>query len=283
VTDKRIDLTPHECQEVLLAKSGELAMATISLEFSSLITWDLDHLVNDVVNWLNDPTLSETSKVGTLSSPQFLGLIKSSVEETARTDFHRMIYAISLAYTQPTAPDRHYLSISELYQIGSVAGHKFLKRLDKQLKAQHLKNCSGDDLRSLFLVVIGTILAVGYTDPSISETASKNSAEFKAMQSFLCQILAHYVIYLGSQLKLCITSGADQFILQAAHTRWNKQGIFQWRTALDEGSEETLEQGLAQDFDLDDYNDCSQGLHPVNPSQYLFIYEEPLQEERLLV
>lgn len=212
-------------------------MTTISLDFASQVTWDLGALVNDIVDWLNDPMVSVTSKVGTLSSPQFLDLIKPSIKENTRINFQRMIYAISLAYTQPTAPDRDDLSIEELHQIGSVAGHGLLKELDERLKPQSLNDCSGDDLRALFLLVFGTILAVGYTKPEISsKPALEQQNQFKAMQYHLCQILAHYVIYLGSQLKLPIANGAEEFILKVAPARWHKEGFFQWRTPRDNES-----------------------------------------------
>jgi len=77
-------------------------MTTINLGFSSSITWDLEFLVDDMAGWLNKSTVSETSKVGILSSPRFLGLIQPFVEVNIMEQFHRMIYAISLAYTLPT-------------------------------------------------------------------------------------------------------------------------------------------------------------------------------------
>lgn len=52
--------------------------------------------------------------------------------------------------------------------------------------------------------------------------------------NFLCQILAHYVIYLGSQLKLRIDTTKEQFILQAAAARWHKEGNFDWLTTPDD-------------------------------------------------
>jgi len=218
-------------------KSKNLALTTISLDFASEVTWDLKALVNDVVNWLNDSMVSVTSKVGTLSSPQFLDLIKPSIKENTRINFQRMIYAISLAYTQPTAPERHHLSIEELNQIGSVAGHGLLKELDERLKPQSLNDCSGDELRALFLLVFGTILAVSYTNPGISSKPGPGQHnQFKATQYHLCQILAHYVIYLGSRLKLPIANGADEFILKAAPARWHKEGSFQWGTPQDNES-----------------------------------------------
>jgi len=50
------------------------------------------------------------------------------------------------------------------------------------------------------------------------------------MQNHLCQILAHYVVYIGSRLHLPIANDADRFILEAAPKRWHKEGIFRWLT-----------------------------------------------------
>ena len=136
-------------------------------------------MTEDVVDWLNDPMISDTSKVGTFSSPQFLELISPSVDKSTRTNFQRMIYAISLAYTQKGVTDSRPLSISELTQIGSIAGHEFLAFLDEKLKPQFLKNCSEADLHALFLLVMGTILAVGYIEPDT------NSSEFQKEVWFL--------------------------------------------------------------------------------------------------
>jgi hypothetical protein len=127
-----------------------------------------------------------------------------------------------------------------------------------------LKDCSGDELRSLFLLVVGTILAVGYTDLSEFSKDSQYGAQLKAMQSFLCQILAHYVIYLGSQLKHRIATGADQFILQAAPARWHKQGLFQWRTAPYEMSEPPPDVDLEQAFDFGNAVNFSHNLEALN-------------------
>jgi hypothetical protein len=51
------------------------------------------------------------------------------------------------------------------------------------------------------------------------------------MQDHLCQILAHYVVYLGSQLNLPIGGHVRQFILEAATSRWYKEGNFEWLNA----------------------------------------------------
>ena len=169
-----VDIPPSRQRGLMLEKAKDLASVKIILDFASKITWDLEVLVNDVVDWLNDLSVSYTSKVGTLSSHHFLELVKPSVGETISTDFQQMIYAVSLAYTQPTASGKDPLSISELLQVGSLAGHKFLKSLDKKLEAQSLNDCSRADLQALFLLVIGTILAIGYTEPAANKASSRN-------------------------------------------------------------------------------------------------------------
>jgi hypothetical protein len=83
--------------------------------------------------------------------------------------------------------------------------------------------------------------------------ATSHSSEFQAMQNHLCQILAHYVVYIGSRLHLPIANDADRFILEAAPKRWHKEGIFRWLTPSAHGQQH--ESFLPQDIDAD----CSGG------------------------
>jgi hypothetical protein len=187
---------------LVLAENKDLGLQKVSLDFASHVVWDLTALVNDIVDWLNNSEAAKTSKAGTLSSPQFFDLVQPVVEDDMRMNFQRMIYGISLAYTQLTGADREHLHIRDLLQTGSIAGHSLLKALDEKLKPQSLKRCSRDGLQALFLLVFGTILAVGYTQ--CRELPQEWQCQFKPMQDHLCQILAHYVVYLASQLKLTL-------------------------------------------------------------------------------
>jgi hypothetical protein len=51
------------------------------------------------------------------------------------------------------------------------------------------------------------------------------------MQNHLCQILAHYVVYIGTKLNLPIGNDTERFILEGAPRRWHKEGIFLWSNA----------------------------------------------------
>jgi hypothetical protein len=158
---------PHALGSVL-ENTGKLALRTITLNFRSQITWNLPALVLELVEWLNTPQLSTTSKVGLLSYPSFLDLVEPYVGAEISISFQRMLYAESLAYTQPTSDEKHHLSVPELQQIGAVAGHNVLTFLDLKLKSDSLRSASKHDLEAMFLLLVGTILAVGYSNPKMS-------------------------------------------------------------------------------------------------------------------
>ncbi|KAK0111712.1 hypothetical protein ONS95_002055 [Cadophora gregata] len=202
-------------------------LAAISLEFGAHVTWDLEALVGDIVEWLSNPTESQTSKVGTLSSPQFLNLVRNSVEDKGASQFQRMMYATSRAYTRYNGP---LLTAQELSKHGSVAGHHFLTYLDEKLKPTYLAKSTVNQLQILFLWVFGTILAVGYA--GLECATSEVRQTFSLMQNHLCQILAHYLIYIGSHLGLSLKSSMDRFILETALMRWHGEGRYEWKPSV---------------------------------------------------
>ncbi|RFU34233.1 hypothetical protein B7463_g2186, partial [Scytalidium lignicola] len=221
-----------EQRSSILTKSREFASTAVTLSFASDIKWSLSALVVDMVDWVNSPHTSTTSKVGTLSSPEFLETLKPYFEKDTLISFQHMLHAQSLAYTQSTSQGTHFFSILELQQIGGMAGHNFLKVLDRSLRCQSLASYSKEHLHALFLLIVGTILAVGYTKPfqKTGNDLSAHQTSFTAMQEFLNRILAHYMVFFSSKLDLGISGDCEQLILKAASARWNKLGSFLWVT-----------------------------------------------------
>jgi hypothetical protein len=58
------------------------------------------------------------------------------------------------------------------------------------------------------------------------------------MQEHLCRTLAHFVVLLGSKLGLPISADAERFILDAAHTRWQKEERFLWLPAVEDDEDD---------------------------------------------
>jgi hypothetical protein len=129
------------------------------------------------------------SQVGAMSSPKFEQLVKPFVGEGPSRDFRCMIYAISLARTQQNSIRNHQFTVAELQTIGSLAGERCLHFLEKKLTPQSLASLSKNELQALFLMVVGTILAIGYAQP-VAESIPFPSNQ---VGSFLngIQILAH--------------------------------------------------------------------------------------------
>jgi hypothetical protein len=156
-----------EIRQELSAKEKNIAFDTIALGFASMVTWNLDSLTSDVVQWLNDPSASRTSKVGVLSSPTFLNIVNScgfgDIEFGAV--FQKVMYTETLIYTNGHEWNRPSFTIEDLKMIGALSGQQWLKLLEKQLKPHILASRTKEQLQLLFLLVFGTILAVGYTGP----------------------------------------------------------------------------------------------------------------------
>lgn len=170
-------------------------MRSITLSFSSLVTWDLSSIVLELVEWLNNLHLSNTSKVRLLSSPNFLDLVEPYVGAQIGVSFQRMLYAESLAYTQPISEENYHLSVPELQRIGAIAGHTILLFLDWRHKPDSLRACSRETLEATFLLLAGTILAIRYTHPYLNNDnaidgvhsgSTGDSSLFSAMQDHLC-------------------------------------------------------------------------------------------------
>lgn len=73
------------------------------------------------------------------------------------------------------------------------------------------------------------------------------------MQQHLCRTLAHYAVYLAAKLGLPIQSSKEQFVLECAHSMWNKEGCFTWITREEEcgeGLEEEDPEGLFLEDDI---------------------------------
>ncbi|PMD33109.1 hypothetical protein L207DRAFT_639814 [Hyaloscypha variabilis F] len=230
-------LPPQEGRQEILGQQTVLRSTPVQLGFLDHLTWEIDPFTEECARWISDPDLNNICQVGVMSSLQFQTLIKASVGEAASNDFQSMIYAISLAHTQPKTGAKHMYTALELQGIGSLGGERLLSFLEKRLTAQSLGTLSKNELQVLFLMIVGTILAIGYAQPVTesppfppmeSDESSLKAPQtlYTAMQHHLCRTLAHYIIYLSSKLGLPIASTKEKFILEFAHSLWNKESQY---------------------------------------------------------
>jgi hypothetical protein len=171
-----------------------------------------------------------------------------------------MLLACTTAYNQDKSVETSQFSDGELQQITSVAGECVLVSLEKRLTPAELEKCTGslEYSQALFLILLGTILAVGYMEP-IQDTPNLANASvsaylpfyntfsliiqqhidptlsislYQSVQEHLCATLAHYMIYLGHKTTITFDPPTQEHLITKAHERWQAQGHFQWMTPV---------------------------------------------------
>jgi hypothetical protein len=166
-------------------KAKALFSASIELNFPLDFEWSLNSLSQHVSSWLVNPARSPTSKVGILCSTGFQRLIQAQVGLDLSHSFQQMLLACTTAYNQDKSVDTSQFSDEELRQITSLAGECVLASLERMLTPVALEKCKGslEYLQALFLILLGTILAVGYMQP-IQDTRNLANASVSAYLPF---------------------------------------------------------------------------------------------------
>ncbi|KAL6720480.1 hypothetical protein ACLMJK_002404 [Lecanora helva] len=137
--------------------------------------------------------------------------------------------------------------------IRSLAGCKVLELLEIALGRNNLSKCSLREMQALFLVLFGTILAVGYSKPKpmldchkLPKHCASSADTSVAAQRQLLRILSHHMIQLGERAGL-IDEGADRDqIIEESYCQWHAKACFQW----DETSMASVDELRAEEFDL---------------------------------
>jgi len=253
-------LPPQGKTEAVLGKAKDLISASIMLNFPLDFEWNLDSLSQHVSSWLGNPAKSPTSKVGILCSTGFQRLIQAQVGSDLSHAFQQMLLACTTAYNQEKGAETSQFSDEELQQISSVAGEYVLASLERRLTPAELeKNMATLEYsQALFLVLLGTILAVSYMEPIHDPPTSDNALVstyltcgkdlsliiqqhvdstlsqplYESVQEHLCATLAHYMIYLSQKTRTTFDPPTQEHLITKAHERWQAQGHFQWKTSV---------------------------------------------------
>ncbi|RSM12584.1 hypothetical protein CEP52_002288 [Fusarium oligoseptatum] len=208
-----------------------LNLDNISLEFE--VTWTFSSIIADVEAFLASRSIRLTSLVGTLCSRGFLQLLQGDITPTVAHRFQTMLYSASFCYghAHQSLYDED-MPMATLQQLGNRAGHDFLRFLDKNLNASQLATATLDKLRALFLVLFGTILAIGYTrehngGQSLAADATNQPLWF-SMQEHLCEVLAHYLVLVGKRINVTFGSEEERRLLRRPLNRWDQKGTHSW-------------------------------------------------------
>jgi hypothetical protein len=191
------------------------------LEFD--VTWTLSNIITEVAAFLSSRSTEPTSKVGILSSPSFVQLIQHHIFPERAALFQAMLYGTSFSNGHPD---------QVLERLGVSAGDKFLTCLNKELNSQPLFTLSMEKRQALFLLIFGTILAIGYTRRSCATGGHANMSQelWDPMRKFLCEILAHHLVLLGKSIGVEFDKDTEELVLHHSLARWYQEGTHGWIT-----------------------------------------------------
>ena len=152
---------------------------TFDLEFH----WDLGSIASDCAEWVLDERVKpgSNSRVWILSSIDAETLLSEFVDGNLSKAVRVLVETSSILYNWGMDTSYSHYSSSELWSLRSFAGSQVLHGLERALNVQRLAVVSADVLKALFLVILGTIIAVGYS------TSVSNSDEVKHFIRLLCQ------------------------------------------------------------------------------------------------
>lgn len=110
------------------------------------------------------------SRVWIFSSLKAESLLSAFVGGNLSKAFRVLVETSSILHIWGMDTSYSHYSSTDLWSIRSFAGSQVLHDLERALNLQRLANASADVLKALFLVLLGTIIAVGYsTSVSASE------------------------------------------------------------------------------------------------------------------
>lgn len=214
----------HGDYDNILQSGFLLINERIELDFNELVKWDIDALSIDFATWMAVDNVSPaaTSRVGILSSVECQGLLLKYLHEDLCTSFRLLIKASSLLYNHKDHPHPHY-DHEQLNLIRSSAGARLLVSLETALKNTALAKASKEKLMSLFLVLLGAIIAITYTP----------ATGFGEARYELLRILAHHMIFIAERIDLVDCDLTKQRLTASCHSLWDKTGNFDWNYTVD--------------------------------------------------
>ena len=139
----------------------------------------------------------------------------------------------------------------ELSTACASAGSETLKRLEEQLRPVNLSQNSIDQLRGLFLLLFGAILAVSYSEMRVDSMQLENAATFESPNKLFCyqqhetissryqpifaaakkqllRKLIHHMADLAERTLVSKPSISKDSLLHQACDRWGSKGFRDW-------------------------------------------------------
>ena len=166
---KRADSSDYPCSrdecEKILQSNKHTPFGKAKHSFYPEVHWDLGSISSDCIDWILDERLKpeSNSRVWIFSSFNAELLLSNFVDGSLSKALRVLVETSSVLHNWGVDARYSHFSSSDLWKIRSFAGSQVLHGLEHALRIASLAKASAEALKALFLVLLGTIIAVGYS------------------------------------------------------------------------------------------------------------------------
>lgn len=155
----------QEQYDNILRANRSILAPNANRRFDPDIHWDLGTFAADCAEWILDESVEpgSNSRVWMFSSLDAERLLSTFVDDNLSKALRVLVRTSSILHNWGMNTSCSHYSSSDLWSIRSFAGSQVLHGLERALNLQRLAKSPADVLKALFLVILGTVIAVGYS------------------------------------------------------------------------------------------------------------------------
>lgn len=149
--------------DIIIAGSSLILDGDVQLALN--VDWNIDALCSDFANWMSDDSSvpASISSAGILSCLSFERVFGDMLHKDLARNVRLLVQITSFLHNHGLRATYAGYSSMDLWSIRSYAGSNVLRNLERALCAPNLSKLSENELKTLFLVLFGATLGVGYS------------------------------------------------------------------------------------------------------------------------
>ncbi|KAF1975937.1 hypothetical protein BU23DRAFT_566147 [Bimuria novae-zelandiae CBS 107.79] len=208
-----------------------LSSKDVYLDFHIPFALNVEAASSHLTRWLSeDDPSSAYSVFGIFSCSSNADLLQNSLDPGLARYLRLFVHLTTHLYTTGMQGGYEDYTDEEIRSVRDCVGDKLLKAIDPLVRPADIE-ASEDKLaklRSLFLMLLGTIVGMRYTCSDVFDQTVTQWTEQESKQEALLRLLCHYLIYIGKATSLLENSSEEKTLLEKWRTQWNKPAAFTW-------------------------------------------------------
>ena len=230
-----------------------LSNEDVYLDFHIPFALNVEAASSHLTRWLSEDDASPSYSVfGIFSCSSNNDLLQNALDPSLARYLRLFVHLTTHLYTTGMQGGYENYTEEEIRSVRDCVGDRLLRALDPLVRPADIE-ASEDKLaklRSLFLLLLGTIVGMRYTcsdvslktpwrgsmAPSVNATAQvfdqnvSRWTEHESKQEALLRLLCHYLIYIGKPTSLLESSSEEKTMMEKWRSQWNKPAAFTWNS-----------------------------------------------------